>query len=78
MSFDHKLLDAILVCTKCRSHLVRCSNTLVCTSPECRLTYAIVHEIPNMLLEEARPATPEDWSQSMQQAGRQVAGGLSS
>lgn len=76
MSFDAKLLDAILVCTKCRSTLVRDANQLVCAGPECRMKFEIRDEIPNMLLEEASPLAPEDWSQIMRQAGRDPESGM--
>lgn len=76
MSFDSKLLDAILACTKCRSALVRDANRLVCACPECRMKFEIRDEIPNMLLEEASPLAPADWSQIMRHAGRDPDNGM--
>ena len=70
MSFDPKLLDKMLVCTKCRSTLVRDGDALVCVTPDCRMRFAILHEIPNMLMEEASVAPAAEWSAAMQRAGR--------
>ena len=75
MSFDEKLLDRILVCTKCRSPLVVDGDGLVCATPECRLRFAMLHEIPNMLLEDAVALNPEGWSQVMQRSGRDPVSG---
>ena len=75
MSFDQKLLDRILVCTKCRSSLVLDGDGLVCATPECRLRFAMLNEIPNMLLEDAAALSPEGWSQIMQRAGRDPVSG---
>lgn len=75
MSFDARLLDRILVCTKCRSPLVRDGDALVCVLSDCRLRFAVVHEIPNMLLEDAAVLGPEDWSQVMERSGRDPASG---
>jgi hypothetical protein len=75
MSFDPLLLDTILVCTKCRSPLVRDGDALVCVTPACRLSFAIRHEIPNMLVEEAVALTAGDWGPLMQRAGRDPVSG---
>jgi uncharacterized protein YbaR (Trm112 family) len=75
MSFDPKLLDKILVCTRCRSPLVREGDSLLCASADCRLQFAIVHEIPNMLVDEATAAEADDWSAAMQRAGRDPVSG---
>lgn len=61
MSFDLKLLEGVLVCTSCRSRLVPARDRLVCTNPHCRLAFEIRDEIPNMLADEARTLTPEEW-----------------
>ncbi len=76
MSFDPKLLDKILVCTKCRSPLVRDGASLVCAGPECRMRFAIHHEIPNMLTEEAQVVPADEWSTVMQSAGRDPGTGV--
>jgi uncharacterized protein YbaR (Trm112 family) len=75
MSFDPKLLDRILVCTKCRSSLVRDGDGLVCVTPDCRMRFAILHEIPNMLMEEAVEVSHADWASTMQRSGRDPATG---
>jgi uncharacterized protein YbaR (Trm112 family) len=75
MSFDPLLLDKILVCTKCRSPLVRDGDALVCVTPACRLSFAIRHEIPNMLVEEAVALPADDWGPLMQRAGRDPVSG---
>ena len=75
MSFDPKLLDKILVCTKCRSPLVRDGDALVCVTSECRLRFAIMHEIPNMLVEDAQPVPVDEWAPVMQRSGRDPATG---
>lgn len=75
MSFDLKLLDGILVCTKCRSALVRDGDFLVCVQPECRTQFVVRDEIPNMLLEDAAAVAASDWGQVMQRAGRDLTSG---
>ncbi|MBI3865279.1 MAG: hypothetical protein HY290_25680 [Planctomycetia bacterium] len=75
MSFDPKLLDKILVCTKCRSSLVRDGEALVCVTRDCRRRFSIQHEIPNMLMEEAAVVPDAEWSTMMVRAGRDPATG---
>jgi uncharacterized protein YbaR (Trm112 family) len=75
MSFDAKLLDGLLVCTKCRSGLVRDGDKLVCVKPECRTEFWIRDEIPNMLLEDAAVLASPNWGPVMQRAGRDPASG---
>jgi uncharacterized protein YbaR (Trm112 family) len=70
MSFDPKLLDRILVCTKCRSPLVRDGDGLVCVTADCRLKFSILHEIPNMLIEDAVAVPADTWAPVMERAGR--------
>jgi uncharacterized protein YbaR (Trm112 family) len=70
MSFDPRLLNEILVCTKCRSPLVRDGDALVCVTSACRLRFAILHEIPNMLMEDAQPVPVDEWAPVMRRAGR--------
>ena len=69
MSFDAVLLK-ILVCTKCRSPLVRDGDALVCVTPDCRLRFTIRNDIPNMLVEEAAIVPADGWGPLMQRAGR--------
>lgn len=75
MSFNSKLLDGILVCTKCRSPLVQDGETLVSVNPECRLKFEIRDGIPNMLLEEAQILPMEQWSDVMRRHQRDPATG---
>jgi uncharacterized protein YbaR (Trm112 family) len=76
MSFDPRLLDRILVCTKCRSPLVRDGDALVCVTADCRLRFAILHEIPNMLVEDAIPLPVDEWAPVMQRSGRDPVTGV--
>lgn len=76
MSFDPKLLEGMLVCTKCRSPLVRDADHLVCVKPECRMRFSIVDEIPNMLLEDAAAIAAAEWGPVMSRSGRDPASGL--
>jgi len=78
MSFDPILLDKILVCTKCRSPLVRDGDALVCVTADCRLRFAILHEIPNMLVEDAIPLPVDEWAPVMQRSGRDPVTGIRS
>lgn len=75
MSFNPKLLDGILVCTKCRSPLVQDGETLVSVNPECRLKFEIRDGIPNMLLEEAQALSADQWAEVMQRHSRDPATG---
>jgi uncharacterized protein YbaR (Trm112 family) len=70
MPFDQSLLEGMLVCTRCRSPLVRRGDALLCSQAECRMQFAIRDEIPNMLLDDATAASLEDWTALMQPAGR--------
>jgi len=76
MSFDPKLLNEILVCTKCRSPLVRDGDALVCVTADCRLRFPILHEIPNMLVEDALPVPVDEWAPVMRRSGRDTETGL--
>jgi hypothetical protein len=56
MPFDPKLLE-IIACPKCRGRL-ECrpdGSALLCRA--CRLAYPIVDEIPNLIIEDAKPLT---------------------
>lgn len=75
MSFDIRLLDRILVCTKCRAPLVLDDDGLVCVTADCRLRFTVLHEIPNMLLEDAASLAPQEWSRVMSRSGRDPATG---
>lgn len=70
MSFDQSLLEGMLVCTKCRSALVRDGDNLVCVKPECRRQFALRDEIPNMLVEDSSAIEQVAWGAAMQRSGR--------
>jgi uncharacterized protein YbaR (Trm112 family) len=76
MSFNPKLLEETLICTKCRSGLVLKDNALFCVSPACRMKYAIIHDIPDMLIDDACIAATEDWSAAMHRSGRDPGTGM--
>jgi uncharacterized protein YbaR (Trm112 family) len=78
MSFDAKLLDGLLVCTKCRSALVRDGDHLICAKPECRIQFNIRDEIPNMLLEDSTVVSAGEWGAVMQRHGRDAVSGVKS
>ncbi len=58
MALNTELLK-ILVCPKCKGeiHLTVSQDGLVCKA--CSLMYPIVDEIPVMLIEEAKPISPD-------------------
>ena len=78
MSFNPQLLEKTLICTKCHANLVQDGNTLLCVSPDCRLKYSIIHEIPDMLVDDATTAPLPEWSAAMQQCGRNPETGIKS
>jgi uncharacterized protein YbaR (Trm112 family) len=54
MSLDPKILD-IIACPKCKGRLEfkPDGSALLCRG--CRLSYAVVDEIPNLIAEDAQP-----------------------
>jgi uncharacterized protein YbaR (Trm112 family) len=54
MPLDPKLLE-IIACPKCRGRLdsKRDGSALIC--PACRLVYPVVDEIPDLIIEDAKP-----------------------
>lgn len=52
------LLD-ILACPLCKGDLRHESGKLLCANPSCGCRYAIVDDIPNMLIEEAERPCPK-------------------
>jgi precorrin-6B methylase 2/uncharacterized protein YbaR (Trm112 family) len=75
MSFDPKLLDSLLVCTKSKAKLVQDGSRLVSSDPACRLAYDIRDGIPIMLVDEAAELVPDEWRQVMQRHGRDAVSG---
>jgi len=69
MSFDQSLLKDILRCPKSHQPLVWEAETLTSTDPETRLQFAIIDEIPNMLIEEAKTLPVDEWRAIMQRHG---------
>jgi uncharacterized protein YbaR (Trm112 family) len=69
MSFDQRLLKDLLRCPKSHRPLVWEADTLTSTDPETRLQFAIVDDIPNMLIEEARTLPVEEWRGIMERNG---------
>lgn len=55
MNLDPQLLE-IVVCPACRSSLAvdQAAEELVCTGPDCGLAYPVRHDIPVLLVDEAR------------------------
>lgn len=70
MSFDFDKVKDILVCPKCHSELIKDGESLICTNPEIRLSYAILQGIPRLLVDEATELSQDDWAAAMTRAGR--------
>lgn len=70
MSFDPKILDNLLQCTRSKSKLVHDGDRLICSDPQCRLQFAIRDNIPVMLVDEAQQLASPEWSRVMQKHGR--------
>ena len=70
MSFDPKILDGLLQCTRSASPLLHHGDGLICVDPQCRLEFAIRDDIPVMLVDEAQQLSLPDWSRIMQSHGR--------
>lgn len=75
MPFDYDRIKDILVCPECKGDLVLDGEALVCASPELRLSYPIIDDIPRLLADEAVPLSPADWAAVMQRHGRDPATG---
>ncbi len=54
MPLDPSLLD-VIACPKCKGRLQLKPDGSVLLCSSCRLTYAVVDEIPNLIIDEARP-----------------------
>ncbi len=54
MSLDPKLLE-IIACPKCRGRLEGKPDGSALLCRACRLSYPIVDEIPNLIVEDAQP-----------------------
>ncbi len=74
MSFDQRLLRDLLRCPQSHKPLVWEADTLTSTDPQTRLQFAIIDEIPNMLIEEARTLPVDEWRAIMERNGVSVEG----
>ena len=54
MSLDPKILD-IIACPKCKGRLESKPDGSALLCRACRLSYAVVDEIPNLITEDAKP-----------------------
>ncbi|MEZ6043032.1 MAG: hypothetical protein R3C20_21240 [Planctomycetaceae bacterium] len=70
MAFEFEKIRSILVCPKSRSELVMEGDTLISTCAETRLRYAIVDDIPRLIVDEAQTVEQDAWSAIMQKHGR--------
>jgi uncharacterized protein YbaR (Trm112 family) len=78
VAFDFKELEKLLACPASKSPLVQDGQALVCTSPGCRLQFAIRDDIPIMLVEEAKTLPLDEWEAILRKHGRNPAEGKSS
>jgi uncharacterized protein YbaR (Trm112 family) len=51
----HRELIELLACPKCRGKLDLRPDESAFLCPRCKLAYAVVDEIPNFIIEEAKP-----------------------
>ena len=58
MPVNPELLE-ILVCPQCKGELQVTPNQDALNCQACRLQYAIRDDIPNMLIQDARPLPPQ-------------------
>lgn len=72
--FNPLLLDSMLVCPRSKARLVQHGDALISTDPETRMKYAIRDGIPVMLVDEAIELSVPEWTDVMQQHGRDAAG----
>ena len=70
MAFDFNSVRGILICPKTRCDLVFDDGGLVCVSPEVRLRYPVLEDIPRMLVEEAEQLSLERWADVMRRHNR--------
>lgn len=63
--FDYEAVKDILRCPNSLSPVVQEGDSLVCIDPECRLQYAIMDGIPNMLVEDATELPVDSWQEMM-------------
>lgn len=70
MSFVAKMflpdeLGIDLVCPDCRRPLARVDNFYICSDGECRRAYAIVDNIPKLIIDDSHPLELDEWERRM-------------
>lgn len=78
MSFNFEKLKSFLICPKSRCDLVHDANALISTSPDHRLSYPIVDDIPRLLVDESSELAADVWSEIMKRHGRDPVTGQAS
>ena len=66
MAPNNDLLDNLWRCPSCRGPLSRKIETLVCQTPDCRLSYPIIDRIPVMLIDQATELASDEWNEVVQ------------
>lgn len=64
MPVSKALLD-ILCCPKTKAPLVVSGDRLISTDKETRLSYAVIENVPVLLIDKATTLTVEEWQQAM-------------
>jgi hypothetical protein len=59
MWFESEEIQRLLACPKCKGDIIlsRAKDGFICT--RCKLLYPIIEDIPNFLIEEAKPWSKE-------------------
>lgn len=50
-----------MICPDCRRPLARIDHYYLCSDGECRRAYAIVDQIPKLLIDDSEVLEPDDW-----------------
>ena len=75
--YDLGGLADLIACPECHAKLVLISETaesLVCTGPECRLSYPVREGIPLLLVDEAEPLEESAWQAAVTAAAEETSG----
>jgi uncharacterized protein len=64
-NFDYDAVKDILRCPNSLTALMHDGDSLVCIDAECRLQYAILDGIPNMLIDDATQLPVDSWRDLM-------------
>ena len=54
-----------LVCPDCRRPLARVDHFYICSDGVCRRAYAIVDNIPKLLIDDSHPLELDEWERRM-------------